>query len=120
MCTRFFGSGGEIFSASGLIMRPQRARPSSEMLEILVYLKCNSIILENKKLIQLGTIDLFLRGQIIAGLGLDYCWSLSRTNGLGRQPVLVSKKLSGLSLEAGGLDINTVIHLTAADAFRPY
>ena len=31
-----------IFSASELIMRPQRARLSSEMLEIFVYLKCNS------------------------------------------------------------------------------
>ena len=44
------------------------------------------------------------------GLGLDYCWS--RTKGLKRQPVLVavlvSKKLSGLGLEAGGLDHNTV------------
>ena len=29
------------FSTNGLIMRPQRARLSPEMLEILVYLKCN-------------------------------------------------------------------------------
>ena len=46
---------------------------------------------------------------MIAGLGLAYCWSRSRTKGLGRQPVLVSKKLSGLGPEAGGLDHNTVI-----------
>ena len=39
-----------IFSANGLIMRPQRARLSSEMLEILVYLKCNSNFLKNKKI----------------------------------------------------------------------
>ena len=47
---------------------------------------------------------------MIAGLGfgLDYCWSRSRTKSLGRQSVLVSKKLSGLGLEAGGLDHNTV------------
>ena len=96
-------------------MRPQRARPSSEMLEVLVYLKCDCIFLENKKLFQVGTIDLFLSGQIIAGLGLDYCCSRSRTKSLGRQPVLVSKKLSGFSLEAGGLDINTVMHLTFSD-----
>ena len=50
---------------------------------------------------------------MIAGLGLDYCWSRSQTKDLGRQPVLVSvsKKLSGLGLglglEAGGLDYNT-------------
>ena len=49
---------------------------------------------------------------MIAGLGLDYCWSRSRTKGLGRQPVLISKKLSGLGLglEAGGLDHNAVIN----------
>ena len=45
------------------------------------------------------------------GLGFDYCWSRSRTKNLGRQPVLVSKKLSGLglglALEVGGLDYNT-------------
>ena len=78
------------------------------MLEILVHLKCKFNFLENKKLIQIGAIDSFLRGRLIAGrgLGLDYCWS--RTKGLGRQPVLVSKKLSGLGLEAGGLDHNTV------------
>ena len=50
---------------------------------------------------------------MIAGLGLDYCWSRSRTKDLGRQPVLVSvlvsKKLSGLGLEASGLDYDTVI-----------
>ena len=36
------------FSASRLIMPPQRARLFSEMLEILVYLKCNCNFLENK------------------------------------------------------------------------
>ena len=42
------------------------------------------------------------RGRIIAGLGLglDYSWSRSRTQGLERRPVLVSKKVSGLDLEA--------------------
>ena len=80
------------------------------MLEIRVCLKCNFKFLENKKLIQLGAIDSFLRSRLIAGLGLglDYCWSRSRTKGLGRQPVLVSKQLSGLGLEAGGLNHNTV------------
>ena len=39
-----------IFSSSGLIMRPQRARLSSEMLKTLVYLKCSSNFLENKKI----------------------------------------------------------------------
>ena len=51
------------------------------------------------------------RGRIIAGLGLDYFWSRSRTKGLVRRPVLVSKKVSGLDLglglEASGLDYNT-------------
>ena len=47
------------------------------------------------------------------GLGLDSCWSRSRTMGLEKHPVLVSvlvsKKLSGLGLglEACGLDYNT-------------
>ena len=35
-----------IFSAGGLMMRPHRARLSSDMLEMLVYLKCNSQFLE--------------------------------------------------------------------------
>ena len=54
------------------------------------------------------------RGRIIAGLGLglEYSWSRSRTKGLKRRPVLVSKKVSGLDLglglEASGLDYNTV------------
>ena len=39
-----------IFSASRLIMRPQRTRLSSEMLEILVYIKCNCIFFENEKI----------------------------------------------------------------------
>ena len=46
---------------------------------------------------------------MIAGLGrgLNYCWSWSRTKGLGRQPVLgLEKLLSGLGLKAGGLDCN--------------
>ena len=53
------------------------------------------------------------RGRITAGLGLglDYSWSRSRTKGLERRPVLVSKKVSGLDLglglEAIGLDCNT-------------
>ena len=37
----FSASVKRIFNASRLIMRPQKARLSSEMLEILVYLKCN-------------------------------------------------------------------------------
>ena len=86
------------------------------MLEIRVHLKCSFNFLENKKLIEIGAIDSFLRGRMFAGLGLglDYCRSRSRTKGIGRQPVLVSvlvsKKLSGLGLglEAGGLDHNTV------------
>ena len=58
-----------------------------------------------------------LVSRIIAslGLGLDSCWSRSRTMGLEKHPVLVSvlvsKKLSGLGLglglEACGLDYNT-------------
>ena len=96
-------------SASGLILRPQRARLSSEMLEIPVYLKCYSNFLEKK-------------------IGLTWCyrfifkrpndcrsrsWSRSRTKSLGKHPVLVSKKLSdlglGLGLKACGLDYNTGI-----------
>ena len=38
------------FSASGLTMRPQGTRLSSEMLEIFVYLKSNFNFLENKKI----------------------------------------------------------------------
>ena len=74
-----------------------------------MYLKCNYNFSENKKIGSTGAIDLFFRGRMIAGLGLglDYCWSRSRTKGLGRRPVLISKKLSGLDLEAGGLDYNT-------------
>ena len=45
------------------------------------------------------------------GIGLNYCWSRSRTKSLGKHPVLVSKKLSGLDLEAGGLDYNTATHI---------
>ena len=45
------------------------------------------------------------------GLGLDHCWSRSRTEGLGRQPVLISKILLGFGLEAGGLDYNTVTYV---------
>ena len=49
------------------------------------------------------------RGRIIAGL--DYFWSPSRSKGLKRRPVLVSKKVFGLDLglglEASGLDYNT-------------
>ena len=41
------------------------------------------------------------------GRGLDYCWSWSRTKGLEKQSVLVSKKLSDFGLKAGGLDYNT-------------
>ena len=46
------------------------------------------------KLIQVGAIDLFLRGGMIAGLGLDLdcCLSQSQTKDLERQPVLVTKK----------------------------
>ena len=55
------------------------------------------------------------RDRVIAGLGrgLDYPWSRSRTKGLENQPVLVSKKVSGLNLglrlEASALDYNNVI-----------
>ena len=53
------------------------------------------------------------RGRIIAGLGLglDNSWSRSRTKGLAKRPVLISKQFSGvnlgLGLEASGLDYNT-------------
>ena len=52
-------------------------------------------------------------GRLIAGLGLglDYSWFRSRTKGLAKRPVLVSKQFSGLNLglglEASGLDYNT-------------
>ena len=101
MCTRFFNFGEESFSASGQIMRPQRARLSSEMFEILKYLKCNCNFLKNKK--------------------IDSTWChrfiFKRPNGCQSRSwsrlLLISvsnqrsRKTAGLGLEAGGLDYNT-------------
>ena len=69
-----------ILSPNGLKMRPQRARLSSEMLEILVYLKCNCNFLENKKIDSTWChMDSLLKGRMIAdlSLGLDSCWTWS-------------------------------------------
>ena len=103
-----------IFSTSRLIMRPQRARLSSEKLLILIYLKCHSNFLE--KYIDETWWYRFMpifRGRIIVGfgLGLDYSWSRSRTKGLAKRPVLILKQFSGLNLDLGlearGLDYNS-------------
>ena len=53
---------------------------------------------------------------MIAGLGLDYCWSRFRTKGLGKQPILVSKKSLGLGL---GFGLEAVVSTTTLVATRP-
>ena len=96
-----------IFSASGLVTRPQRARLSSEMLEILVYLKSNCNFLENKKIDSSWCYKfIFKRSNDCQSRSRLLLVSVSNQRSR-RQPVLVSKKLSGLGLEAVGPDYNT-------------
>ena len=84
-----------IFSAGGLIMRPHTSRLSCNMLEMLVYLKCNFGFLEKQKLMSQIKLNFFTKN-ILVSISVS-TW------------VLVSKKFYSLGLGLGscGLDYIT-------------